>query len=249
MGESRRSTKIQNLEVAWTCINDVLKSPVYARIQSVLDTAVQYNDEQPILATENLQSNQATRGQQDNVDLSDVVKSTKTLIRMVRDRVEHGGVHEIGETQDTSRLRTSSQHVAALHSLVLKLQQLLSQMKDANEHQMRDQYIRIATTTTGDTFGSATKLSASGHQFKLCPLTPAQLLEQENHLVQSLKKVSMRELTALAAESVRRSNQRREKEVLSSGDAASQPSARSVDENEVHRKLEYDDGDEDMQQP
>lgn len=243
MGESRRSTTIQNLEVAWTCIEDVLKNPVYVRIQSVLDTAVQYNDEQPVLAAENLQPTQGTRGQRGNVNLSDVVKSMETLIRMVRDRVERGGVSEIGESRDTS-----SQHVAVLHSLVLKLQQLRSQMKDANELQMRDQYIRMATTTAGDVPGSATKLSASSHQFRLCPLTPAQLLEQENHLVQSLKKVSMKELTALAAESVRRSNQRREKELLSSGEAESLPPARSVDENEVHRKLDYDDGDEDMEQ-
>lgn len=247
MGENQRSTKMQNLELAWTCIDDILKNPAYARIKSVLDTAAQYNDEQPVLAAENLQLNQALREGRGNIALSDVVYSTETLIRMAWDRVQRGGVNEVEGDRNASLYNSSSQYLAVLRTMVLQLQQLLSQMKDANEIQARDQYIRMATATTNDSFGSATKLSASNQQFKLCPLTPAQLLEQEHHLVQSLKKVSMKELTALAAESVRRSNQRKEKALLNSGDAKPPPSASSVDEGEVHRKLDYDDGDEEME--
>lgn len=226
-----RATKIEHLATAWTAINDVLSSPTYAKIQSILATTVQHSAEQPVLVATAIRSDPA-RG--DAVDLLDVVKNAEALVRIAQRHVHPSdGSQETTNDTTTRILESSREQIAALHAMVQRLQALLADVQDANDRSAREQYIHMATASNKDAMPRS-----SDRRVSLCPLTPAQLLQQEHHLVQSLKKVSMKELTALAAESVRRSNQRKEKELLSASGAT---------DGAVARTLDYDDLDDTME--
>lgn len=250
MGDSQRSTKMQNLEHAWTSIDEMLKSAKYGRMQSVLDTAAQYNDEQPILHAANLRPDPPFRDHRGAVDLTDVVTNTEALIRMVRNRIQHGDFRNFGGSEHSSRmaplLASSNRHIASLQTMIRQLQQDLAQIKDANEREARGLYIRMATSAIEEDSRDGKTPATLDRRPNLCPLTPAQLLQQENRLVQSLEEVSMKELTVLAADSVRRSNQKKEKERLSSDglDQESLLAETSVDPHGAFRKLEYGEGDD-----
>lgn len=245
-GETRRSTNLQNLESAWSVIDDTLKSPVYTKIQSVLGTAVQYSTEPPILAAGDIRPSSAAQGRSELVDLSDVMKSTEALVDMVRSRVRVGDLDNLNQSQAGSVLESSNRHIRVLRSMVLQLQQLVAQIKEANELDARDRYIQMTANETGE---GKLESRTPTRQVNLCPLTPAQIRQQESHLVQSLKKVSMEELTALAAESVRRSNQRKARRLSSTEGREVAALSEAIGTDEVSRKLNYGDGDEDMVGP
>ncbi|KAF1330879.1 hypothetical protein FI667_g4915, partial [Globisporangium splendens] len=267
MGETQRSAKIDNVQRAWTSINEMLKSATWTRIQSVLDTTAQYNDDQPVLSAAALRpAHQASLDPNGSVNLTDVVVNTQEWIQMARHRIQQQStIHKSGEEDeqhDASRiaavLASSSRHIASLQTMIHQLQRGLSQIQAANEVAARNQYIQLASSTLEPNALDAKEAPSTAVKYprlKLCPLTPAELLQQENKLVHSLKKVSMEELTDLAADSVRRSNQKREHESLSSGDkkmdVARQQTPPAVDDlTGVIRKLEYyneDDGDHDME--
>lgn len=230
--ESRRVTSLENLEAAWSVLDDVLKGATYAKSQSVLSTVAQYDAAPPVLAAAAIRPLQsAVEGRSDTVDLSDVVRATETLLNRVRCRVQGSELDALHQSEAASVLESSHRHVASLRSMVLQLQHTVAQITESNDVEAQSRYIRR-------TAGSDESV-ARGRPVGLCPLTPAQL-QHEHRLVQSLEKVSMGELTALTAESVRRSNQQKKSRL----DDTNQD---DVDDSNVVRKLQYSDADERME--
>jgi hypothetical protein len=232
--ESRRVTALENLEAAWSVLDDVLDGPTYAKSQRVLSTVAQYDAAPPVLAAAAIRPLQsAVGGRSDTVDLSDVVRATETLLNSVRRCVQGSELDALDQPEAASVLESSHRHAASLRSMVLQLQHTVAQITESNDVAAQSRYIRR-------TAGSDESV-AGGRPVGLCPLTPAQQLQHEHRLVQSLEKVSMGELTALTSESMRRSNQQKKSRL----DDTNRDD--DVDDSDVIRKLQYSDADERME--
>ncbi|RLN96845.1 hypothetical protein BBJ28_00017960 [Nothophytophthora sp. Chile5] len=212
---------IEQVSATWQSIEAQLDSATHRRNQLVLETTVQYSEDQPVLSAAKLRPQEAFQDRRSGrLDLGDTVKSAEQLIRRVRGCIQQGDSGESASAQDTAPIvDASNRHLATLTNMVQQLQRVLTKLKDANELEARGLSSELATQKeTADGKGAA---SLAGHAIKLCPPTPALPPHEEAQLARSLKKVSMTGLSGFSAESMRRSDQKKNQQWLESeGEAA-----------------------------
>ncbi|DAZ97893.1 TPA: hypothetical protein N0F65_012156 [Lagenidium giganteum] len=254
--EGQRTTQLKNMKEAWASIDSLAQDPLFTREQAVLDSARRFHDEQPTLDGSRLKHHQ-NLGRDGQVDLHEVVRNAEAFLRASRHRLElarpKAGEANADQAVADARLRESNNLVASLCSLVQRMQQLLTNVRDANDLDTRAYYIKMAASVLMEDADETQSLAtALASQLTLCPLTPAQPPGQadqsEKQLMESLKKAPLSELSDLAASSVRKATRKKKQQWLQ-GESEAEVTTGTLTDNAqpLFRRLDYDDEAEDSE--
>lgn len=246
---TQRSQKLQTLGSAWESIRQLTDSDAYTRTKTVLATAIQHSEAEPELTRAMMQPDGPISNHKNSSNLSDVIRDADAFIQTVRNRIAQAKTSRFVELhtspQSSSLVDASTQHIARLSSMVQHVQLLLARIKESNDEDARLLYLELAGAVPESDMVTTSTM-------KLCPPTPALPPHEEAKLANSLKKISMSELSGIAADSARRAKQLKREEQLQidqqSGDLVSDGNSLDDQGGDVSRKLDYDADlrDEDM---
>lgn len=186
----QRSSKFRAIESAWDSIDQLVQCADYANNQTVLATAKQYSEDQPVLSAAKMQPDASVGQQRSEINLTDVVKDAKQFIQAVRHRVVTAKTGGFEKSPDSSSLVDAcTHHIAQLNTMIQRIQKLLAQIKDSNDEDARGLYLELAGSSGAD----SNMMAKSA--MKLCPPTPVLPEHEQYKLVSSMKKITMAEMS------------------------------------------------------
>lgn len=243
----QRSSKLRNIERAWDLIDQLTEGDEYNRNKAVLATALQYSEDQPVLSAVKMQPDGSVGNHSGQMNLADVVRDAEQFIQAVRHRVAAAKTEKLVQSQtsldSSSLVDACTHHIAQLNTMIQRIQKLLAQIKESNDEDARRLYLELADS------GAADSNMMAKSAMKLCPPTPALPAHEQHKLVNSMKNITMAEMSGREKQIKR--EQLHQIEASTGGivahDQATEPDTNS---GEVIRQLKYEDidhGDQDME--
>nr|CCA15203.1 AlNc14C9G1168 [Albugo laibachii Nc14] len=207
LDEAERKASMEKIQRGWDSIKMFAEADWNKDGQKIIEISTEYADCRPRLNGSSMQKNNCLGVVDRKTDLPDLVGEFKNFIATAQTYLKHvdfeGFVKLADVTSEGSTINDLRRYASCTKIIMEQLQAAVVKVKSNNDLDKRETCIRLATRPT------------TGMINKLCPLAPQDVLtpqklvlstqkdQDEASLVDSLKKITMNQLSEITANCVR----------------------------------------------
>lgn len=207
LDEAERKASMLTIQHGWDAIKRFSETDQTKANHKIIETAMQYADSRPRLDGSFMQGENSMRKAGRKVDLLDVVRDSRIFIAGAQNHLQHINFERVVDIAEMTSQGTTiddlRRYVACTQSVMKELQESVVNLRASNDLAKRKTCVQLTTRRK------------TGMMNEFCPLTPrcestpkkigalSGKDQEEASLVDSLRKISMNELSEITANCVR----------------------------------------------